>query len=357
MKNFAVFLALAIVSAFFLLVWGENPPLKKTYSFQSNDIPEVFTPPLGLPKIPWPKDNPYSKRKAEVGKLLYFDKRLSSDATISCASCHNIPRAFADRRPLSQGIKGQWGSRHAPTVINSAYEKKLFWDGRASSLEEQAKGPIANTKEMSLVDDAHLAHKQCEERIKKIPGYCELFQEVFGNNNCSIDEIAKSIATFERTIVSGNSPYDRYMKGDKTAMTQEQIYGFAVFKKVGCANCHAGPLFTDGRFLNIGIGMDSPNPDTGRYEITKDEKDWGAFKVPTLREAEHTYPYMHDGSLKTLEQVVDYYDKGGNPNKNLHPLMVPLNLSDKDKKALVSFMKALSGEGWQHFTAPHIFPQ
>jgi cytochrome c peroxidase len=359
MKAIGISVSLILISIFFLLTWGStpSPAYNLSYSFTSEDIPEKFTPPLGLPPIPWPKDNPYSKRKAEVGMLLYFDKRLSSDSTIACSSCHSIPRAFADRRPVSQGIKGQWGSRHAPTVINSAYEKTLFWDGRASSLEEQAKGPIANPKEMSLVADPHLAHQQCEERIRKIPEYCQLFQEIYGNSNCSIEEIAKSIATFERTIVSGNSPFDRYMKGDKSAMTAEQIHGYQVFKKVGCANCHAGPLFTDGRFLNIGVGMDKSEPDLGRYDVTHDEKDWGAFKVPTLREAEHTYPYMHDGSLQTLEDVIDYYDKGGIPNKNLHPLMVPLHLTNEDKKALVSFLKALNGEGWQHFTPPKIFPQ
>lgn len=319
--------------------------------------PDVLKVPLGLPPIPWPEDNPYSKKKADLGLLLYFDKRLSADGTVSCASCHGIRLAFADDKPVSEGIKGHLGQRNSPTVINAAYHKRLFWDGRASSLEEQCKGPIANPKEMALSDSVHDAHQECHERIKAIKGYRILFKEVFGTEDCSMDDIAKAVATFERTVLSGNSPYDRYMAGDKTAMSEEQIHGYHVFKKAGCDNCHFGPNFADGRFLNIGIGMDSPNPDLGRFEITKKEKDWGGFKVPTLREVDKTAPYMHDGSQKTLEEVVEYYDKGGIPNANLHFLMRPLKLSDEDKKALVAFLKALNGEGWQHFTQPEQFPE
>lgn len=319
--------------------------------------PDELKVPLGLPKIPWPADNPYGKKKAELGRLLYFDPRLSSDGTISCATCHSERLGFADRKPIAQGILGSLGSRHSPTVINACYQTHQFWDGRVRTLEEQAKGPIANPKEMTLARDVHDAYNQCQERIQKINGYRILFAEIFRNETCSIDDLSKAIATFERTVLSGNSPFDRYLVGgDKTALTQEQIEGYAVFKRVGCANCHGGPLFTDGRFLNIGVGMDAPNPDTGRYQVTHLEKDWGAFKVPTLREIENTPPYMHDGSIETLEGVVDYYDKGGTPNKNLHPLMKPLHLTEKEKKALVAFMKSLSGEGWQHYTPPQKFP-
>lgn len=319
-------------------------------------VPQVVTLPLGLPPIHWPEDNLYDPKKAELGRLLYFDKRLSSDGTISCASCHAVNRGFADGRPLSIGINGHVGTRHSPTVINSAYQKLLFWDGRANSLEEQAKGPIANPKEMTNSKDVHDAHRQCEERIRSIKGYCALFKEVYGNEECSIDQIAKAIATFERTILSGNSAYDKYRAGDKKAMSEEQIHGYMLFKKVGCNNCHTEPIFTNGRYQNIGIGMDKPNPDLGRFLITNDPKDWGSFQTPTLRDSANTPPYMHDGSLKTLMEVVDYYDKGGIPNKNLHPLLKPLHLSEQDKKDLVSFMEALSGEGWQHFKEPSEFP-
>jgi cytochrome c peroxidase len=314
-------------------------------------------PPLGLAPIPWPKDNVYSKKKADLGRLLYFDKRLSTDGTISCASCHNKPCGFSDCRSLPIGINHAKGTRHSPTVINAAYATHLFWDGRANSLEEQCKGPIGNTKEMTTIKDIHEAHAQCAEKVNTISGYRLLFKEVFGHEQISINEIAQAIATFERTLLSGNSPFDRYQAGDRSALTAEQIQGWDVFKKVGCINCHAGSNFTDGRFLNIGIGMEVPNPDTGRYGITHAEKDWGAFKVPTLREVEHTGPpYMHDGSLKSLEEVVNYYDQGGIKNKNLHPLMRPLHLSTEEKQALVSFLISLSGDGWQDFHEPSQFP-
>jgi cytochrome c peroxidase len=319
--------------------------------------PKAFKTPLGLPVVPWPTDNPYSREKAELGRLLYFDTRLSSDQTISCASCHNIRCGFSDCRALPIGINQKVGTRHSPTVINAAYSTHLFWDGRASSLEEQCKGPLANTKEMAEATDVHEAHRQCAEQVNKIPGYRSLFKKAFGLDDINIDLIAKAIATFERTILSGNSPYDRYQAGDTSALSQEQLRGMQVFEKVECARCHAGFNFSDGRFLNIGIGMEAPQPDPGRYAITHIQNDWGAFKVPTLREVEHTGPYMHDGSLNTLEAVIDYYDKGGIKNKNLHPLIRPLHLSDEDKRAMVSFLKALSGEGWQNFQEPKHFPK
>lgn len=338
-----------------LIITTLNQPLVA----QENSRPEaeeVFNPPLGLPPIPWPKDNPYSAKKAELGKLLFFDKRLSSDGTVSCASCHTIEAAFAEHKPVSEGIKGEKGNRNAPTVINSAYQKLLFWDGRAKTLEEQAKGPLSNPKEMTTAANAHEAYNECHLRIRSIPGYKALCQEAFGHDMCTIDDIAKAIATFERTVLSGNSPYDRYMHGDPKAMSPEAIKGLAVFKQSGCINCHNGSNFTDGRFLNIGVGMDAENPDLGRYEITKDDKDKGAFKTPTLREVAKTPPYMHDGSLPTLQSVIEYYDKGGIKNSHLNPLMRPLHLSAEQKAQLEAFLNALNGEGWEHFQTPKSFP-
>lgn len=331
------------------------------YSFTSiedkTDLDVNFPVPLGLQPIPWPKDNPYSKQKEELGRLLYFDKRLSSDGTVSCATCHNMPCGYSDCKAIAIGIKEAKGTRHSPTIINAAYDTIYFWDGRAASLEDQSKGPLANPKEMTMLKDPHEAHKQCVECIRNIQGYKILFKEAFGEEEVSLDKIAKAIATFERTILSGNSPYDRYVAGDRTVLSKEQLRGLTVFKKVRCAHCHGGFNFTDNQFQNIGVGMDEPNPDLGRYLISHDEKDWGAFKTPSLREVEHTAPYMHDGSLKTLDEVVEYYDKGGIKNKNLHPIMKPLNLTKEDKKALVSFLKALSGEGWQHNQEPAEFPK
>lgn len=327
---------------------------KEPSEFPSDDN---FRAPLGLPPVPWPKDNPYSQKKAELGRLLYFDKRLSSNGTVSCATCHAIPFAYADDKSVSKGINGSLGSRNSPTVLNSAYQSHLFWDGRAASLEQQCLGPIGNPKEMTTFHNSNDAHQQCQKNVRTIAGYRQLFNEVFGNDECSMTDIAKAIATFERTLLSGNAPFDHYLAGEHTAMTAEQIHGYEVFNKSGCANCHFGFNFSDGRFLNIGVGMDASDPDLGRYEISNNDRDRGAFKVPTLRETSKTPPYMHDGSLSTLEAVIDYYDKGGIPNKHLSPLMRPLHLSTADKQALVSFLHALEGEGWQHFQEPKTFPE
>jgi cytochrome c peroxidase len=227
-----------------------------------------------------------------------------------------------------------------------------FWDGRAASLEEQAVGPMANPIEMGHT------HEGVVSRLKGIAGYRTLFAKVFDTQDFTIDHVAKAIATFERTVLSGNAPYDRYKRGDKKAMSAGQVRGMSVFfDKAKCDQCHEGVNFTLNMFANLGVGADKPNPDPGRFEITKDPRDWGAFKTPTLREIEHTAPYMHDGSLKTLEEVVEFYDKGGVSNKNLDPKIKKLNLTTQEKEDLVAFLKALSGEGWQHIKPPEKFPE
>ncbi len=314
--------------------------------------PDDIRVPLGLLPIQWPKDNPYSKEKVELGRLLYFDRRLSSDGTVSCASCHHPKFAFSDGNRVSTGIKGQKGDRNSPTVFNRAYSLAQFWDGRAATLEDQAKGPMANPIEMGNTHDAIVAN------LKKIPGYKAQFAKVFGSDEITIDHVAKALATYERTILSGNSPYDRYRAGDRKAMTAQQVRGWEVFRdKAKCDQCHEGINFTTNAYHNLGVGMDKANPDVGRYGVTHNPQDWGAFKTPTLREIANTGPYMHDGSLKTLEQVVDFYDKGGIPNKNLDERIKPLKLTARDKADLVAFLKALSGEGWQDMQEPTKFPE
>ena len=308
--------------------------------------------PLGLPPLSWPRDNPYSAAKVELGRTLYFDRRLSTDETVSCASCHEPELAFTDGTAVSTGIKSQKGGRSAPTVINRAYSLAQFWDGRASTLEEQAKGPIANPIEMGMTHDAAVG------RLKGIAGYRAMFARAFGTDEIDIDRTAKAIACFERTVLSGNAPYDRYKNGDKGAMTAGQVRGMSVFfEKAKCDQCHEGSNFTLNAYSNLGVGTDKPEPDVGRYAVTHNPRDWGTFKTPTLREIEHTAPYMHDGSLKTLEEVVDFYNKGGIPNKNLDADMRMLHLSEGEKKDLVAFLKALSGEGWQQIKPPASFPQ
>jgi cytochrome c peroxidase len=308
--------------------------------------------PGGLLPVQFPRENPYTPEKAELGKLLYFDKRLSKDGTVSCATCHDPKFAFTDGKAVSNGIGGQKGGRSAPTVINRAYSLAQFWDGRAKSLEEQAKGPMANPIEMGNT------HGGVVGNLKAIAGYRPLFVKAFGTAEIDIDHVAMAIATFERTVLSGNSPYDRYKAGNKKAMSATQVRGLNVyFNKAKCDQCHEGTNFTTNAYHNLGVGTDRPNPDAGRFDFTKDPADWGAFKTPTLRDISRTAPYMHDGSLKTLEEVVDYYDKGGIKNKNLDERIKPLNLTPQEKADLVAFMKALDGEGWQKIQEPSSFPQ
>src|SRR5262245_41357990 len=319
------------------------------------DGPKV---PQGLVPIMWPKDNPYSPAKAELGWLLYFDKRLSADGTVACASCHSPQFCFTYGQAFSKRIRGQLGGRSAPTVINRAYSLDQFWDGRAKSLEDQAKGPIANPIEMGHT------HELCEKCVGGIKGYRSRFKDVFGTDKVTMELITKAIATFERTVLSGNSPYDKFKAGDKNALSESQKRGMDIFfsNNARCDSCHEGVNFTNGKYANVGIGMDSPTPDLGRYVVTKQDEDKGAFKTPTLREVANTGPYMHDGSLKTLEEVVEHYNKGGvgkngMKNKWLHNDVRPLNLKDQDKKDLVEFLKALGGEGWQHIKPPTEFPE
>ncbi|MGE5446640.1 MAG: cytochrome-c peroxidase [Ignavibacteriales bacterium] len=312
--------------------------------------------PLGLDEfaIEIPKDNPLTKEKIALGGKLYFDPRLSANGTVSCASCHNPKLAFTDGQKASLGIRGQIGRRSAPTIINRVFGKTQFWDGRASSLEEQAKGPMINPIEMGNRD-----YDEVVKRLRNIKGYREGFKKAFGTEEFTIEHIAEAIASFERTVVSGNSPFDKFESGgDEKAVSESAKRGLDIFRDKGrCSECHAGFNFTDEKFHNTGAEMDKPNPDLGRYEITKKEEDRGAFKTPTLREIARTGPYMHDGSLKTLEEVVEFYDKGGIKNPNLDKEMKPLNLTDEEKRDLVEFLKTLNEGGWQKITAPKILPQ
>ncbi len=309
--------------------------------------------PLGLIPVQFPKDNPYTPDKAALGKLLYYDTRLSADNTISCASCHSPQFGFTDGKAVSDGVKAQKGGRSAPTVINRAYSLNQFWDGRAKSLEEQAGGPMQNPIEMGNT------HEAVVKSIQAIPGYALLFAKAFGSPEIDIDRTTKAIATYERTVLSGNSAYDRYKAGNKSALNAAQVRGMDIyFHKAKCDQCHEGVNFTLNSYHNLGVGIDKPNPDPGRYEVTKNDADWGTFKTPTLRDIARTAPYMHDGSLATLEAVVDYYNKGGNKNKNLDEKIVPLKLTKTEETDLVAFLKSLNGEGWmaQH-QPPKQFPQ
>jgi cytochrome c peroxidase len=308
--------------------------------------------PLGLPAIPWPEDNPYSPARAELGKLLFFDGRLSSNGIVSCAFCHEPERAYAGSTAFSKGVNGKLGPRHAPTLINRAWGKSEFWDGRVPTLESQVMVPVTNPDEMGMTMDG-VVHT-----VQGIKGYAPLFAAAFGDSTISFDRIAKAIATFERTIVSGNSAYDRYLAGDKSALTKQQKDGLEFFNRKGeCAECHSGPNLTTEKFANLGIGMDRMNPDPGREVVTKKRGDFGKFKIPTLRDLAHRAPYMHDGRFKTLGEVLDLYAKGGLPNPHLDTRLTPFFLDEQTKRDLLTFLDSLNGEGWQKITPPSALPQ
>ena len=301
--------------------------------------------PAGLPPVQHPKDNPPTPEKIALGKQLYFDGRLSADNKVSCASCHDPAKGFSNGEQFATGVEGKKGGRNSPTVINTAYQKFQFWDGRAQSLEEQALGPIQNPIEMNLTLDAVVA------KVNAIEGYRKQFQAVFGTDVTS-DGIGKAIAAYERTVLSGDAPYDKFKAGDKAALTEGAQRGMKLFfGKANCSACHAGASFTDNGFHNIGI----PGKDDGRFTITKFEGDKGGLRTPTLREIARTGPYMHDGSLKTLEEVVAHYNKGGTPNDQLDEEIFALKLTNEQLADLVTFLKeGLASASYPLHTAPEL---
>jgi cytochrome c peroxidase len=321
-----------IVSTLFFVVLG----LSVTGS--GAEEPYKLKMPLGLQEDAAyiPPDNPLTAGKIDLGKQLYFDKRLSADGTVACVTCHAPDKGFSDGRPTSTGIKGQVGGRNAPVTINRLFSQEQFWDVRADSLEDQALGPIQNPIEMGHTLEGMVA------TLGKLKGYREQFTKVFGTP-VTKDGVAKAIASFERTLLCGNSAFDRFEAGDKEALTASTQRGLTLFRaEANCMTCHTGFNFTDEGLHNIGVGFDKPNPDLGRYNVTKKEADKGAFKTPTLRNIAASAPYLHDGSAKTLEDVIEFYDKGGIKNPNLSKKIKPLNLTAKEKADLVAFLKSLS---------------
>jgi cytochrome c peroxidase len=285
--------------------------------------------PLGLDLyLPAPDSNRLTTEKIDLGRRLFFDRRLSRDGTVACASCHDPARAFSDGRKVAIGIDGRAGHRNAPALINRGYGSAFFWDGRTSSLEEQVLKPIEDPNEM----DSTVAI--AASRVDLAP-----------------DDLANALATFVRSILSGNSRFDRFANGRNEALTDEEQLGLRVFRGKGnCTTCHVGPTLTDERFHNTGLawrpsadGSSGAYQDDGRFAVTGRETDRGAFKTPTLRDVAKSAPYMHDGSLATLDDVVEFYDKGGRTNPNLDPDVHALRLTPEEKRALVRFLSALTG--------------
>jgi cytochrome c peroxidase len=322
-----------------------------------NPIQPVPEGPLGtdidLSALP----NPPTPERIRLGRWLFYDARLSADNTVSCASCHRPEHAFSEPTPVSTGVGGQHGVRKAPTFINQAVTlyPHFFWDGRAASLEEQALGPIQSPIEMGN------SHEGMIETLIGITGYRRYFLEAFGSTAITARRVAHAIADYERTRMSGNSPWDQWRRGrDEDAVTDEVKRGHELFfGKAGCNQCHLGNNFSDSLFHNIGIGWDQGSrtfADQGRYVVTGNEPDLGAFKTPTLREVTKRAPYMHDGSIATLREVVEHYNSGAISNPHLDPKIEPLDLTEAEIDALVALMEALEGEGYQD-VPPVEFPQ
>jgi len=282
----------------------------------------VLAIPLGLDLyMPVPEDNPITTERVERGRELFFDTRLSRDGTVACASCHAPDRAFSDGRPVAIGVYNRLGRRSAPALINRGYGRAFFWDGRAATLEEQVLQPIQDRNEMDMT-----------------------LPEVSARVGLPIEEVSRSLASFVRSLLFGDSPFDRFINGDRLALTTEQQEGLQLFRgKANCTACHVGPTFSDERFHNTGVAWrEGRLSDEGRFGVTGKPEDRGAFKTPTLREIARTAPYMHDGTLGTLRDVVDYYDAGGNRNPGLDTEVRPLRLTGTEKAALISFLESLN---------------
>jgi cytochrome c peroxidase len=286
--------------------------------------------------IAFPSDNPYTPQKTQLGKKLYFDTRLSGGNVLACATCHNPGYGWGDGQPKGIGHGMNVLGRRSPTIINAAYLQILMWDGRAASLEAQALGPIQADVEM------HLPLDQLMARLKSIAEYGPLFESAFGQKDIQPSMVAQAIATFERTVVSGRAPFDQWIDGDEKAMSEEAKHGFVTFNtKARCAECHSSWRFTDDSFHDIGL----PSDDIGRGKFLPDViKMQHAFKTPGLREISRRAPYMHDGSIPTLEAVVDHYAKGGVDRPSRSDVMKPLQLSTQEKADLVAFMNALTSD-------------
>ena len=334
---------------------------------------ELENPLMPLPEAPLGSDvnlanlpEPPTPARVRLGRWLFFDTRLSADGSVSCATCHRPENAFSQPTAVSTGIRGQVGHRKAPSFVNGALTlyPHFFWDGRAASLEDQAMGPVANPIEMGNT------HERMVETIAAIPGYRRYFAEAFGSDEVTKDRIAKALADYERTRMSGNSPYDRWRRQrDEAAVSDAVKRGHDLFYGKGsCNQCHVGSRFTDNTFHNIGVGWDEKTKtfsDEGRYQTTKGtanegfaESDRGAFKTPTLRDVARHAPYMHDGSMATLRDVVEYYNRGGNANPYMDPKMPahPLELTSTEVDYLVAMLESLSGTGYED-KAPTVFPR
>jgi cytochrome c peroxidase len=366
----------AFAAIVFALTWGvvvTIPGVAFPDEYQL-PLPKGVLPPLV------PDDNPLTAAKVELGQKLYFDTRLSVDNTVSCATCHDPRKGFADGLPVAEGVSKKKGARNSPTVLNAAYSEQQFWDGRADTLEAQARLPLINPIEMAMP-----SHGAVEEKLRKLPEYPPLFQKAFGKSEVTIDRVGQAIASFERTIISFSAPIDRFLAGDKSAISDSAKRGWELFNgKARCNTCHGHvsvvPTFTDNKYHNIGVAAQKEDfaalaretqkllqkgeskkidelalqprfSELGRFLVTREQKDIGAFKSPGLRNVELTAPYMHDGSEATLLDVIDFYDRGGVNNPFLDGGIRPLGLTEQEKTDLVELMKTFTSDDLKRFDA------
>ncbi|HUY32833.1 MAG TPA: cytochrome c peroxidase [Pirellulales bacterium] len=297
--------------------------------------------PLGLARDrPSPDDNRLTTERVRLGRKLFFDPVLSADGTVACASCHDPAHGFAHDSPRAVGIQGKVGTRNAPSLLNRAYGASFFWDGRAGTLEAQSLEPIVNPVELGSQLSDVLA------RLRADAQYRDAFDVAY-EEGVTADNLGRALAAFERVLLSGDSPVDRFQAGDAAALTDVQRQGLWVFESRGrCWRCHHGPNYTDEALHNTGIAALQTDPDPGRHAVTRDEADRGRFKTPSLRGVARSGPYMHDGSFATLDDVVAFYNRGGGKNPRLDPAITPLDLTPREVESLVEFLKALDGRSW-----------
>jgi cytochrome c peroxidase len=300
----------------------------------SLNVPAI---PLGLDSLrPTPNDNPLTEAKARLGRRLFFDPILSANGTISCASCHQPKHGFSTPTRFARGIGGKTTTRNPPSLFNRAFGKAFFWDGREATLEDQALRPIEDSNEMGGTVAAAV------KRIQLSGQYQAEFAAAFPDG-VTAQNLARAIAGFERTLLLGDSRVDRFRAGEVKALDDREVHGLWLYESKGqCWQCHSGRNFTDEGFHNTGVGWGKTLTDLGRYAVTKKESDRGRFKTPTLRGLTQTAPYMHDGSMATLEEVVEFYNRGGENNPYKDAMLKSLNLSKEEVADLVAFLKALS---------------
>ncbi|MCB0713600.1 MAG: c-type cytochrome [Ignavibacteriae bacterium] len=307
---------------------GVTPPEEELFTYA---LPE------GFPEIVEPEDNQATEAKVELGRHLFYDKHLSRNLSIACASCHLQEHAFSDPNRVSVGVDDRIGTRNAPSLANVGYNRSLLWEGGVKTLEQQAIVPIIHPDEMDMQTDTLV------DRLRGISPYLALFKAAWGDDDITIERITKSLAAFERTIISGETPFDKWKRGNETALSKSALRGERIFftERGDCFHCHGAFNFTDNIFHNNGL---SETEDEGRFRITQYNLDKGKFKTPTLRNIEVTAPYMHDGRLQSLEEVIDHYNNGGDGHSNSDPLIRPLNLTEEEQLDLLNFLKSLTDE-------------